>query len=120
MRQAGRFILPLILLLNLLAAAQTGSTSVQPAQSSAGQSFDIKVAVDAYLAKMSPAQRAQSDEGGYWLMLWDFLLAVFVMWLMLHLRWSARMRNLAERITSRKPLQTVLYWMVFSVLTFLS
>ena len=78
MRQAGRFILPLILLLDLHAAAQTPSTSVQPAQCSTGQSSDIKAAVDAYLAKMPPAQRAQSDayfEGGYWLMLWDFLLA---------------------------------------------
>jgi hypothetical protein len=59
MLQAGRFILPLILLPNLLVAAQTGSSSVQPAQSSTGQSFDIKAAVDAYLAKMPPAQRAQ-------------------------------------------------------------
>jgi STE24 endopeptidase len=129
MLEAGRFVLSLVLLLNLLAAAQTGSTSVQPAQSSAsatpGQSFDIKAAVDAYLAKMPPTQRARSDayfEGGYWLMLWDFLSAVLVLWLMLHFRWSARMRNLAERLTRFKPIQTVLYWvqfiLVFSVLTF--
>jgi Zn-dependent protease with chaperone function len=129
MLRAARRMLLLILLFNLLAAAQTGSASVQPVQSSAnsapGQSFDIKAAVDAYLAKMPPAQRARSDayfEGGYWLMLWDFLLAVFVLWLMLHFRWSAGMRNLAERITRFRPLQTVLYWvqfiLVFSVLTF--
>jgi STE24 endopeptidase len=128
LRAACRMLL-LILLVDLLAAAQTGSTSVQPVQSSAnsalGQSFDIKPAVDAYLAKMPPAQRARSDayfEGGYWLMLWDFLLAVFVLWLMLHFRWSAGMRNLAERITRFRPLQTVLYWvqfiLVFSALTF--
>jgi len=124
-----RFLLPLILLSSLVAAAQPNSGSVQPAQSSANssrtQSFDLNAAVDAYLAKMPPAQRARSDayfEGGYWLILWDFLMAVFVFWLMLHFRWSARMRNLAERITRLKPLQTVLYWVqfivVFSVLTF--
>jgi STE24 endopeptidase len=126
MLRAGRFILPLILLVTSL-VAQTGGTSLQPAPVSpaSAQSFDIKAAVDTYLAKMPPAQRARSDayfEGGYWLLLWDFLLTVFVMWLVLQFRWSARMRNLAERATRFKSLQTVLYWIqfvvVYSVLTF--
>jgi STE24 endopeptidase len=42
--------------------------------------------------------------------------------LLLHFRWSAKMRNLAERITRFRPLQTALYWIQFivvvSVLTF--
>ena len=126
MLQEARLILPLILFLNLLGTVQTGSASVQPPATSAPeQSFNVKTAVDAYLAKMPPAQRTRSDayfEGGYWLMLWDFLLIVFVLWLMLHFRWSARMRNVAERITRFKPIQTALYWiqfiLVFSVLTF--
>jgi STE24 endopeptidase len=74
---------------------------------------------------MPAAQRARSDayfEGGYWLLLWDFLSTAFVMWLLLHFRWSARMRDLAERITRFRPLQTALYWVQFivviSVLTF--
>jgi STE24 endopeptidase len=74
---------------------------------------------------MPSDQRARSDayfEGGYWLLLWDFLSSAFVLWLMLHFRWSAKMRNLAERITRFRPLQTVLYWvqfiLVFSILTF--
>ena len=122
-----RFLLSIVLFSCLVAAAQTNNASVNPLQSTANstQSFDIKAAVDAYLAKMPPAKRASSDayfEGGYWLMLWDFLLAVFVMWLMLQFRWSAWMRNLAERITRFRPIQTILYWMqfilVFSVLTF--
>jgi len=127
MPQGARFILPAVLLLALVGSA--ASASAQPVQASANsaavQSFDIRAAVDAYLAKMPAAQRARSNayfEGGYWLTLWDFLLAVFVLWLMLHFRWSARMRDLAERITRFKPLQTVLYWvqfiLVFSVLTF--
>jgi STE24 endopeptidase len=91
----------------------------------AAQAFDVNAAVDAYLAKMPTAQRARSDayfEGGYWLLLWDFLSTVVVMWLLLHFRWSARMRDLAERITRFRPLQTALYWVQFfifaSVLTF--
>ena len=74
---------------------------------------------------MPPAERARSNayfEGGYWLLLWDFLSTVVVMWILLRFRWSAGMRNLAERITRFRPLQTALYWvqfiLVFSVLTF--
>jgi STE24 endopeptidase len=74
---------------------------------------------------MPPAQRARSDayfEGGYSLQLWDFLSTVIVMWLLLRFGWSARMRNLAERLTRFGPLQTVLYWIQFiivvSLLTF--
>ena len=89
------------------------------------ESFDVNAAVDAYLAKMPPAERARSNayfEGGYWLLLWDSLSTVVVMWLLLRFRWSMRMRDLAERITRFRPLQTALYWVQFifvvSVLTF--
>ena len=91
----------------------------------AASTFDINAAVEAYLAKMPPARRARSNayfEGGYWLQLWDFLSTVFVMWVLLRFRWSARMRNLAERITRFRPLQTAFYWIQFivvvSVITF--
>jgi len=101
-------------------AAGQATTSPQ-----ASQSFDIKAAVDAYLAKMPPTERARSNayfEGGYWLILWDFLVSAFVMWLLLEFRWSAKMRNLAEKITRFRPIQTALYWVQFivvvSVLTF--
>ena len=67
---------------------------------------------------MPAARRAQSDAyfaGGYWMILWDFLVPVFVMWLLLHFRWSAKMRNLAERITRFRPLQTAIYWVQFII-----
>jgi STE24 endopeptidase len=108
----------------VVAIAQTNTAPSAPQQLAANsgpsQSFDIRAAVDAYLAKMPPAQRARSDayfEGGYWLILWDFLSTAFVMWLLLRFRWSAKMRNLAERITRFRPLQTVLYWVQFMILT---
>ena len=53
---------------------------------------EIKAAVDAYLAKMPPAQRARSNayfEGGYWLLLLDFIYTIVVMRLLLRTRWSA-------------------------------
>ena len=135
MTRAMRLALVFSLLLTVAASfsaaqttAQTTSTktAAAPANSAvAASTFDINAAVEAYLAKMPPARRARSNayfEGGYWLQLWDFLSTVFVMWLLLRFRWSARMRNLAERITRFRPLQTALYWIQFivvvSVITF--
>ncbi|HEX4785020.1 MAG TPA: M48 family metallopeptidase [Candidatus Sulfotelmatobacter sp.] len=124
MRRARCFVFPIVLFVSILSVAQVRN-STPPAGSSAAnaqqsQPFDIAAAVNAYLAKMPPAQRARSDayfEGGYWLTLWDFLSTVFVMWLLLQFGWSARMRDLAERITRFRPLQTALYWLQFIILT---
>jgi STE24 endopeptidase len=82
--------------------------------------FDVEAATDAYLAEIPAGARAKSDsyfEGGYWLILWDFLCAAVIYLLLLHFRWSAWMRNLAERITRFKPLQTLLYWVQFLIVT---
>lgn len=125
----GAWILILIsLLLTAFAVGQTNSaatSNVTSTASGSGRAFDVNAAVEAYLAKMSPAQRARSNayfEGGYWLSVWDFLTGVLVMWILLTFGWSADMRNLSERITRLRPLQTALYWIQFivvsSVLTF--
>ncbi|HXL23782.1 MAG TPA: M48 family metallopeptidase [Candidatus Dormibacteraeota bacterium] len=82
--------------------------------------FDVADATDAYIAEIPAAARAHSDayfEGGYWLILWDFLYALVIYLVLLRLGWSARMRELAERITHFKPLQTLLYWTEFLVVT---
>jgi STE24 endopeptidase len=114
-----RYIACCSLLVALLAAFSTGQTSAptttNPDRHSV-QPFDVNAAVSAYLAKMPPAEKARSDayfEGGYWLLLWDFLAIVVIMWIMLQFGWSAAMRNLAERITRFRPLQTVIYWVQF-------
>jgi STE24 endopeptidase len=128
-----RCVVPFVLLFaffTTIAPAQTpgGNPAPTPAvadRHATSEPFDVKAAVDAYLAKMPPAQRARSNtyfEGGYWLLLWDFLSTVIVMWILLRFRWSTRMRDLAERTTRFRPLQTALYWLQFivvaSVLTF--
>ena len=112
-----------VLLVTAVASAQNSSTpssSTPTVPSSTAKPFNVDAAVEQYLAKMPPARRAQSNayfEGGYWLLLWDFLLTVIVMWLLLHLRWSARMRSMAERVTRFRPLQTAIYWIQFTLLT---
>jgi STE24 endopeptidase len=82
--------------------------------------FDADAATDAYLAEIPAGARSRSDayfEGGYWLILWDFLYGVAIYLVLLYLGWSAAMRNAAERITRFKPLQTLIYWVEFLLLT---
>lgn len=91
-----------------------------PPEARPSASFNVDAATRAYLAQIPAEARARSDayfEGGYWLILWDFLYGAAVALLLLNLRWSAGMRNLAERITRFKPVQTILYWIQFQLLT---
>ena len=91
-----------------------------PPAAQASDHFDPLAATNAYLATVPPDKKARSDayfEGGYWLLLWDFLASAAVYFLLLSTGWSARMRDLAERITRFKPLQTFLYWIQFLTVT---
>jgi STE24 endopeptidase len=119
-------------LLVLFAAFGLGSAQAQPAIQPAvditqvpaaaqpSAHFDAEAATEAYMAMIPPAATARSDayfEGGYWLILWGFLYSSVVALLLLNLRWSARMRDLAERVTRFKWLQTALYWGQYFLLT---
>jgi STE24 endopeptidase len=122
MPRATWMVAVVFVLFTTLATAQTssGTASAVPSAAASGAASDVNAAVETYLAKMSPAQRARSNayfEGGYWLSLWDFLTIAVVMWLLLQFGWSARMRNLSERITRFRPLQTALYWVQFILVT---
>jgi len=91
-----------------------------PAEAQATPHFDATAATNAYLAQIPADKTARSDayfEGGYWMILWDFLYGVAVALLLLNLRWSAHMRDLAERVTRFKPVHTFVYWMQYLVLT---
>ena len=69
---------------------------------------------------MPADKRAKSDayfEGGYWLILWDFLLAAAISIFLLTSRISAWLRDFAERTTRLKALQVVLYAIPFILLT---
>jgi STE24 endopeptidase len=81
--------------------------------------FDPEAATNAYLALIPPSAKSRSDayfEGGYWLLLWDFLYGAAIALLILNLRWSAGMRNLAERITRFGPIRTAVYWTEYVLL----
>jgi STE24 endopeptidase len=91
-----------------------------PAAAQPSEHFDADAATEAYLAQIPASARSRSDayfEGGYWLILWDFLYGAATYLFLLHFGWSAAMRNLAERTTRFKPLQTFIYWTEFLVVT---
>jgi len=91
-----------------------------PAEAQPSPHFDAIAATNAYLAQIPADKTARSDayfEGGYWMILWDFLYGVAVVLLLLNLRWSARMRDLSERVTRFKPVHTFVYWLQYLVLT---
>jgi len=103
-----------------LSASQMPSVLTVPPEAQPSDHFSAEAATNAYLAQIPPAARARSDayfEGGYWLILWDFLMSLFAYWLLLHFDWSASMRNFAARLTRFRPLQTIIVWVEFLVIT---
>ncbi|MGA8538488.1 MAG: M48 family metallopeptidase [Terriglobales bacterium] len=102
------------------AANEMPSIIQVPAEAQPSPHFDAIAATNAYLAQIPAGKTARSNayfEGGYWLILWDFLYGVVVALLLLNLRWSARMRDLSERVTRFKPVHTFVYWLQYLVLT---
>jgi STE24 endopeptidase len=103
----------------------TADITKVPAAAQPSPQFDAEAATEAYIALMPPAAVARSNayfEGGYWLILWDFLYGAAISLVLLNLRWSARMRDMAVRITRFRWLQplpyAVLYTIVAAVLGF--
>lgn len=104
-----------------LSDSQMPSVITIPAEAQPADGFSAEAATNAYLAQIPAAARARSDayfEGGYWLILCDFLLAVIVYCALLRLGWSARMRRLAEHLTRVWVLQNFFYWIQFMLITF--
>jgi len=103
-----------------LSQSQMPSVITVPPEALPFDHFDPEAATNAYLAQIPAAARARSDayfEGGYWLILWDFLMSVVVFWALLHFGWSANMRDFAARLTRLAFLQDLIYWVQFMILT---
>src|SRR5947208_15301787 len=87
------------------------STATSPAIDAA-KSFDPVEATKAWLNTVPADKRAKSDayfEGGYWLILWNFLVGAAIAILLLASKWSARLRDFAERATNSKSIQVAIY-----------
>ena len=84
--------------------------------------FDPAAATQAWLDSVPADKRAKSDayfEGGYWLILWNFLLGAAIYLFLLASRTSARLRDWADRVTRFKTGRVILYSIPFTILAFL-
>jgi STE24 endopeptidase len=104
------------------APAQDSSPSPVPTLNVPAAAVDVvdpAAATRAWLDSVPADKRAKSDayfEGGYWLILWDFLLSTAISIFLLQSRISARLRDFAERTTRFKAMQVVLYAIPFILL----
>jgi STE24 endopeptidase len=81
--------------------------------------LDSAAATQAWLDSVPQDKREKSDayfEGGYWLLLWNYLVAAVISILMLSSRISARLRDLSERLTKSKTLQVACYGVLYLLL----
>ena len=98
-----------------LSPIQGQEMSPAPATSTkmeAGKAFDPVEATKAWLNTVPAEKREKSDayfEGGYWLLLWNFLLGAAISIFLLASRLSARLRDFAERTTDSRIVQVVIY-----------
>ena len=71
-----------------------------PPATNRATSFDPAAATQAWLDIVPKEKREKSDayfEGGYWLLLWDYVVAAAISVLLLSTRMSARLRDFADR-----------------------
>lgn len=97
-------------------AAEPSPQLILPPEAQWGPTFDAARATDAYVATIPAAEREKSDayfEGGYWIEAWGVVVTVLVCWVLLRTRFSARLRDLAERRARRPFRQTLIYAALF-------
>src|SRR3954452_17150113 len=93
---------------NSTSASTATATDVTPAINTS----DPEAATRAWLETVPADKRAKSDayfEGGYWLILWNFLLGAAIFLFLLASGVSALLRAFAEKTTRFKALQVALY-----------
>src|SRR6266705_240798 len=104
------------------ASAQTATPTPAEVAAQNVKRIDPADATQAWLATVPQENREKSDayfEGGYWLILWNFLLAVGISILLLTSRISAHLRDFAERATRFKTFQVAIYAIPYLVLVYL-
>jgi len=85
---------------------------------------DANAATQAYLDRLSPETVARADsymEGGYWLILWNFVLTLLVTWALMEGQRAARFRDWAMRVGKRTFIADAIFgvgfWLASWVLT---
>src|SRR5438045_9622371 len=117
------FLLGSFLFLGVCANVPAQEPTPAPAVSAPAPSIapvtDPATATRAWLDTVPADKHAKSDayfEGGYWLILWNFLLNAAIAIFLLSSGISARLRDRVERLTRFKAMQVALYAIAFLIL----
>ena len=133
-----KFLVLIAIVTGLVTASTSVSSGETPAQTSSGTSgdtagkfsgsgndssplqkstpLDPAAATQAWLDSVPQDKRERSDayfEGGYWLLLWNYLVAAGISIFLLSSRISARLRDFSERLTRSKTLQIACYSVLY-------
>ena len=105
-----------VLLARTIHAQSPAPTAANSPSAIEAQSFDPAQATKAWLDTVPADERAKSNayfEGGYWLILWNFIVGAVISIFLLVSSFSAQLRDFAERVTGSKALQVAIYAIVF-------
>jgi STE24 endopeptidase len=83
--------------------------------------FDPAAATQAWLDSVPRNEREKSNayfEGGYWLILWNFVLTAAISILLLTSRFSARLRDFSEGVTKIRNVQIACYAILYLLLVY--
>jgi STE24 endopeptidase len=133
-----KFLVLIAIVTGLVTASTSVSSGETPAQTSSGTSgdtagkfsgsgndssplqkstpLDPAAATHAWLDSVPQDNREKSDayfEGGYWLLLWNYLVAAGISIFLLSSRISARLRDFSERLTRSKTFQIACYSVLY-------
>nr|MBA2744458.1 hypothetical protein [Chthoniobacterales bacterium] len=117
-----RHFLPLAVAAAIACAHVTFAQDAPPAPSpallipAAALGADPTTATRAWLDTVPADKKAKSDayfEGGYWLLLWNFLLTAAISLLLLNTGISARLRDFADGATRFKTIQVTIYGVAY-------
>jgi STE24 endopeptidase len=104
-----------IIAFSVPALGQTETDTLTMLSTGKKQLFDAQVATQTYLNRLTPEQKEKSDayfEGGYWILLWEFILEIATAWIFLYLglsKWIMRIASKTKRINIRNLIYILMY-----------
>src|SRR2546430_7066812 len=106
---------------SIAAHAQTSTPTAAAGVTETAKPFDAATATQAWLDSVPREKREKSDayfEGGYWLLLGNYLVAAAISILLLSSGISARLRDFSEGLARSKTLQVACYGVLYLLLVY--
>jgi STE24 endopeptidase len=102
-------------------ASSHSNTDTLTLSNESKEHFDVNKSINEYLNMLTPEQKVRSDsyfEGGYWIILWEFVIELAIAWIFLSLGLSKWIKRVASKARSIN-LQNLIYILMYLLLAFL-